>query len=99
MPKDPRHSRVSSSYSRVQRRSGQPFSALFLLRSHTYHPTARFGHTERCKYEINIIIGQRRVAHSSDELDKAKKVPKKTLDPQDDEKLSDICASYAIGYI
>ncbi|KAH7115124.1 hypothetical protein B0J11DRAFT_124257 [Dendryphion nanum] len=42
-----------------------------------------------CKYETNHAFGRRRMPYtSSDILEKAKEEPKKSLDPQEDEKLS-----------
>ncbi|KAJ4358855.1 hypothetical protein N0V95_002708 [Ascochyta clinopodiicola] len=53
-------------------------------------PTLRLGRPFKCKYETNVgSLGRRRMPYeSSDILDKAKEVPKKTLDPHEDDKLS-----------
>ncbi|KAF2126124.1 hypothetical protein P153DRAFT_323182 [Dothidotthia symphoricarpi CBS 119687] len=53
-------------------------------------PSLRLGRPFKCQYETNVgNLGRRRVPyHSSDILDPAKEVPKKTLDPHEDGKLS-----------
>lgn len=52
-------------------------------------PTLRASRPNRCKYETNAAFGRRRIPYtSSDILDKVKEEPKKTLDPDEDGKLS-----------
>lgn len=52
-------------------------------------PTLRPGRVYRCKFETNAAFGRRRIPYiSSDILEKAKEEQKKTLNPQEDEKLS-----------
>ncbi|KAF2638502.1 hypothetical protein P280DRAFT_71772 [Massarina eburnea CBS 473.64] len=50
----------------------------------------------RCEYETNAAFGRRRIPyHSSDLLEKAKEEPKKTLDPEEEKKLTgDMRAMY-----
>lgn len=53
-------------------------------------PSLRPGRLFKCKFETNLgLLGRRRVPyHSSDILEKVKEEPKKTLDPNEDDKLS-----------
>jgi DNA polymerase sigma len=52
-------------------------------------PTLRAPGTSRCKYETNAAFGRRRIPYvSSDILEPPPEEPKKTLDPQEDKKLS-----------
>jgi hypothetical protein len=53
-------------------------------------PTLRPARQTKCKFETNVgALGRRRVPyHSSDILEKAKEEPKKTLDPNEEDKLS-----------
>ena len=51
--------------------------------------TLRPPRPHHCKYETNAAFGRRRILYvSSDILEKAKEEPKKTLDPDEDKKLS-----------